>query len=236
MKSYLGNRLVLRLTSLAWLIPLCAVLIALATGCAAIQTLIIDVDIDLRVEGRDATGRIWQASPNEIIKQTPHPKAASSFASVTYRGPIFDWGFNGADGGLSGPIYTKISTPVCVRFDQARLTSNMQSKEIPLRVTGVSYAGQIPIRDHGGEARFVAAPSLCFSEKIHAFGMVPDLSQLFPSGTMFNIRAVGKNTNLVDRGVGNWIKLHVPIEYDGKREDLEVTLVVKDSRARISYL
>ena len=221
---------------LVWSTVLCAVLIAITTGCAAIQTLIIDVDVDVQMGGRDATGRVWQAAPSEIIRQTRHPQAASPFAGVSYRGPIFEWRFNGADGGLSGPIYTKISTPVCVRFDQARLTSNMQAKEIPLRITGLSYAGQIPIRDKVGDRRFVAAPSLCFSEKIHAFGMVPDLSQLFPSGTMFNIRSIGKDANLVDRGVGNWIKLHVPIEYDGKREDLEVTLVVKDSRARISYL
>lgn len=200
------------------------------------QTLIIDVDLDVQVGGRDAAGRPWQAASAEIIRQPRHPQAASPFANVDYKGKVFEWKFGADPGSFGDSIHSKIAGPLCFRFDQARLTSNMQSKEIPLRVSSAWYDGRFIIRNNVGENRFVDAPSLCFSEKVHAVGLLPDLSQLFPSGKMFNIRSSGKDPNLLDRGVGNWIKIRVPIEYEGKREEIEVTLTAKDSKGRISYL
>ena len=41
--------------------------------------------------------------------------------------------------------------------------------------------------------------------------------------------------NLTDRGIGNWITTTIPIEYEGKRETLEVKLTATDSKARIVY-
>jgi hypothetical protein len=52
---------------------------------------------------------------------------------------------------------------------------------------------------------------------------------------MFNVRWPEGEANLVERGVGNWIRISLPIEYAAKRETLEVTLTVKDSKARISH-
>lgn len=214
---------------------LCAILLGTLMGCASMQTLIIDVDLEMKVSGRDASGRAWQAASGEIIKQERHPQAASPFGNVVYQGPVFEWKFGGDTGGFGRAIYSKVSSPVCMRFDQAQLTSNMQSKLIPLRVSAVWYDGRFIIKNNVGEKRFVAAPSLCFSEKIHAVDLLLDLTELFPSGNNFDIQWSGKDTKLLANGIGNWLKVHVPIEYEGKREELEVTFTAKDSRGRISY-
>ena len=52
---------------------------------------------------------------------------------------------------------------------------------------------------------------------------------------MFNVSWPKGQTALIENGVGNWIKIVLPIEYEGKRETLNVTLTVKDSKARISH-
>jgi len=62
------------------------------------------------------------------------------------------------------------------------------------------------------------------------------MTELFPSGHFFNLRWEGKSTVLQDRGIGNWVKIRVPIERGGKREELEITLIVKDAAARLIYL
>jgi hypothetical protein len=214
---------------------LCAILLGTLMGCASMQTLIIDVDLEVKVSGRDASGRAWQAASGEIIKQARHPQAGSPFGNVVYQGPVFEWKFGADTGGFGDAIYSKVASPVCMRFDQAQLTSNMQSKQIPLRVSAVWYDGRFIIKSNAGEKRFVAAPSLCFSDKVHAVGLLLDLTELFPSGNNFDIQWSGKDTKLLAHGIGNWLKVHVPIEYEGKREELEVTLTAKDSRGRISY-
>ena len=43
------------------------------------QTLIIDIDVDAQVAGRDSAGRMWQAAAGEIVRQQRHPQAASPF-------------------------------------------------------------------------------------------------------------------------------------------------------------
>lgn len=52
---------------------------------------------------------------------------------------------------------------------------------------------------------------------------------------MFNVNWEGRNTNLTKRGIGNRLKIHVPIEYEGKRDELEIKLTLTDSRAWLVY-
>ena len=116
----------------------------------------------------------------------------------------------------------------------------MHSNEIPLRVFSVmhtltgkwAWLGSTDPK----KRQFFVAPSLCFPPgKSAHVSLGPDLSMLFPNQTMFNVRWPEGHTNLIENGIGNWIKIVLPIEYDGKRETLEVTLTAKDSKARISY-
>ena len=238
MKRPLRNSLMSRTAVLVWSTVLCALLSATTTGCASMQTLIIDIDVDAQVAGRDSAGRMWQAAAGEIVRQQRHPQAASPFGHVVYRGKVFEWRFDADVGGFGYSIQSLVSEPVCFRFDQARLTSNMQVHEIPLRVSRYARAGETSQRNNVGEKRFVDAPALCFNSGAagSGFGLLVDLAELFPSGNNFDIRWKDKDPDLLNRGVGNWIKIRVPYEYEGKREEIEVTLTVKDSKGRISYL
>ena len=239
MERNIGTQLTSRPVRFTWLALLWALWIATSSGCASIQTLIIDIDVDVQVAGRDANGRAWQAMPSELIRQPRHPQAASPFGHVVYRGKVFEWRFDADVGGFGYSIQSMVSEPVCFRFDQARLTSNMHAQEIPLRVSWFTRPGLTPPRRKVDEKRiFDAAPPLCFSKGASGsgFGLLLDLTELFPSGNNFDIRWRDKDTNLLNRGIGNWIKIRVPYEYEGKREEIEVTLTAKDSKGRISYL
>ena len=83
--------------------------------------------------------------------------------------------------------------------------------------------------------RYFTPPSLCFApNKATSISLGPDLSALFPNLTMFNVKWPDGEPNLTERGIGNWLKIVMPIEYDGKRETLEVKLTARDSKARLS--
>ncbi len=208
-------------------------------GCQSMRTVIVDLDFDVQVGGRDAEGRAWRSAPGEISKQRD-PKAASIFSNAHYAGKIFEWRISADPGGFGYFIRSNVPGQICFRFDQARLSSNMQRKEIPMRVSWARY-GPLPgpiqlLTNKAGEHRIFDAPSLCANETSGStFGFIFDLSELFPTGKMFNINQSGNDLEFSDRGTGNWLKLYVPIEYEGKREQLEVTLTSIDSRARNSY-
>ena len=204
-------------------------------------THIVDVEIDVQVAGRDADGRAWRAAPGEIAKQTRHPQSTSPFANTVYEGPLFEWRFLAGTKSLGYVIRNKVAGPLCFRFDQARLTSNMQPKEIPMQVNSVRQSSPskpfVPVRNQPGEKPMFTPPSLCFVQgELTAIGLVVDMAELFPSGNMFDIKWEGMDTRLLNRGIGNWLKIRVPIEYAGKREEVEITLTATNSAARWAYI
>lgn len=218
-----------------------ALLIFLVAGCAAIGTVIVDVDVDAQISGRDAAGRTWLAPTAEFIKQKRHfPQSGPPFFNVQYQGKVIDWIFTVWPTNFGGFVRSNATGPVCFRFDQARMTSNLQQEEVPLQVYYAQQGGYnartLLLQNKPGEHRFFDAPKLCFAqEKGSPFTLSPDMSALFPSGKMFNINQSGKELNYSQRGTGNWLKIFVPIEYEGKREDLEIKFTAIDSKARMSY-
>jgi hypothetical protein len=62
-----------------------------------------------------------------------------------------------------------------------------------------------------------------------------ELALLFPTGRMFNVRWPDYETTSAGKGIGNWIRIKLPVEYDGRREELDLTLTVLDSAMRISH-
>lgn len=49
---------------------------------------------------------------------------------------------------------------------------------------------------------------------------------------MFNVKMSPSGLLFDDNGRGKWLRLHVPIEYNGKREDLDITLTANDATIR----
>jgi hypothetical protein len=210
-----------------------------AAGCESMRTVIIDVDFDVQLQVRDSSGRIQRAAPEELVKKR-HPKAASPFPYVDYQGKLFEWSIGASDGSLGYFIRSNLREPVCFRFDEARLTSNFQQKEVPLRVQWARYGplrGEILVRKSlSGDDAYFVAPSICAApDKGSTFGFVADFSELFPNGQMFNINQKRKSLKYSEHGAKNWLKIRMPIEYEGKREELEVIFTANGSKARFSY-
>lgn len=167
-----------------------------------------------------------------------------------YSGKDFTWVFSVGSSGIGGGIRSLKSSPVCFRFDEAKLTSNMNAKPTRLQVSQVisnkRFDAQtdprldkklVPLgilRPKKGDEYLFTPPTLCFAaDKQGGFHLAIDLSALFPSGHMFNVSWA--NDKLEGTGVGNWLKMTVPIEYEGDREEIEVTLVATDNRQSISH-
>jgi hypothetical protein len=78
-------------------------------------------------------------------------------------------------------------------------------------------------------------PALCIDpgkETLVSFSL--DLSQLFPTQKMFNVRWAGDEPELTDKGIGNWIALSLPVTVGSKAHVMGVRLTAVDSKARIS--
>lgn len=217
---------------------LLAVAVASVAGCAG--TVIVEFAVDAKITGRDDAGHSWQARSDQFTVLPLPPGMAVSFPAPRYRGDVFEWFIGTSAYGLGGDITNLISSPLCFRFDQVRLSSNMLPNEIRMRVFSVSHTLTGKWAWLGStdpkKRQFFVPPSLCFPPgKSAHITLGPELSKLFPNQTMFNVRWPEGQTDLIENGVGNWIKIVLPIEYEGKRETLEVTLTAKDSKARISY-
>jgi hypothetical protein len=236
MKIHLGNYFIQKLRALNSLAVFYTLSFCVTAGCASLGTVVVGFDLDVEVAERDPDGRALRTGKDEIIKQPRNSKTAPTFSDVRYQGKVLMWETGATFDGFGYAIQSQVSGSVCLRFDQARLTSNMQEKEVAMRVSrvrqGPPQSPTIQIPQNRNEIGFFVAPQLCFSrEKIDNFFLAPDLSALFPSGKMFNVSWSGNAPNLLEHGIGNWLKIHVPVEYEGKRQEFEVTLTAKDSKA-----
>lgn len=220
---------------------LCAALVAVTAGCAGVA---IYFAVDAQVAVRDEGGRAWRAVPEDVTQLPVGSNAGSPFSMespfsrVQYQHKAFVWNITVGESSINGTIRSKIASDVCLRFDQARLTSSTQSAEIPLRVftglQGRAYGMLVLGRSGRDRNKSVAPPQLCFTSKqTDFFWFKPDLSELFPNQRMFNSITPQNSVNPLERGIGNWLKMIVPIEYDGKREELELKLTATDSRAKL---
>jgi hypothetical protein len=217
---------------------LCVGLVGLA-GCESMRTVIVNIDFDIQLTGRPSDGLVWRASAQEITKKR-HPQAASPFANVHVESKLFEWRIDVSPRSVGYFLRSNIDVPICFRFDQATLTSNFQPKAVPLMVKrpriGIvgGQAARLDINplDDG----YIVASMVCADkEKGASFGFVADFSTLYPNGQAFNINQSGKSLDYTEHGKGNWLKLNVPIEYAGKREEIEVTFTAINSIARYSY-
>lgn len=211
-------------------------LAAIATGCAG--SVVVDYALSARVLGHDETGRAWEAQPHDIVTIPRHPDSASPFAAVKFRGEAFEWTFGIGSLGLGSAVTNRLATPLCFRFDEARLSSNFHPDEVPMRVARMRHnvSGKWVILGDRTDENYFVPPPLCLApEKSAQFSLSPQLSGLFPTRRMFNVQWPDGEPSLTDQGIGNWLKVVLPIEHDGKREMLQVTLTATDSRARKSF-
>lgn len=218
----------------------CAGLVSLTGGCASPGRVVVDFALDVEVAGHDRAGRTWRATTDAITTLPQDPKAGSPFSYVQFQGAVFHWQFTAGSRGFGGRIRSQLPGQACFRFDQARLTSSMQAKEIPMRVSlAIHHPSKRPplvLQNMKVEDRPFVPPPFCFSpDQAEFFNLAPDLSELFPSSRMFNVSWSDNEPTLVERGIGKWLKIFVPVEYEGKRDELEITLTATNSKAKVTY-
>ena len=236
----IANRTVLSLSRTLRAIRQLAVLVGSIAGLASCAgTVIVDFAIEAQVSRRDSSGQPVVQHP-QAISTLPRPAGLlSPFAAVRYETGILAWTFGTGTDGFGGGVTNLTASPLCFRFDEARLASSLHAAEIPLSVSVVAHTltGRWTVLGSTDpkKLRYFAPPSLCFSpNKSTSISLGPYLSALFPNLTMFNVKWPDGEPNLTERGIGNWLKIVLRIEYDGKRETLEVKLTARDSKARLS--
>ncbi|MBL8523262.1 MAG: hypothetical protein JNN20_06215 [Betaproteobacteria bacterium] len=218
------------------LITICALLFT--SGCSTVR---VNFDLDINVTGRDADGRAWQSEPKDITTRLLSARSSSSFPLKQYDHPAFRWIVSMGAQTFGGSIRSKLDSPVCFRFDQARISSNMRQDDIPFGVfdSFQIQAPQPPMPAYRVDrTKMKWPPGFCFapiSNAFDTFWFMPDLSLLFPNKRMFNVTWQEFEIEKMQRGKGNWLKLKVPVEYQGKREELEFTFTVIDAEARYVY-
>ncbi len=210
------------------------------TACASLGTHVVDMDVDASLSVRSAPNGAWTPIAGENVKSRDS-RSVALVPSTTFRSKLLDWRILMSPHSMGYFIKSNVPGKLCLRFDEARISSNMHDGELPFQVTYVEHGSGPTIRNTSGilpemKPAF-SAPPLCFAEGENTkFGFILPVTKLFPSGKLFNLNWDGNSIILLDKGIGNSLRMRVPIEYDGKREELEITLKLKDARARLIYL
>jgi hypothetical protein len=212
----------------------------LATACA-IGSVVVAFSFDGSIGGVDQAGRPWQAAPHQVRLLFLGDDELSAFTSIEYLGERFHWRVGAGAGGIGGTITNISGSRICFGFNEASISSNFRPDPVPLRVFHVvNFAdgkwSRIVGTRRSKQRGDLTAPPLCLAggEEV-IVSLIMNLQDVFPNKTLFNVRWPDGEPRLVDKGVGNWFRVDMPIEVDGKRESIWVTLTAKDSSARMSY-
>lgn len=216
-----------------WAMPVWVLLAA----CAGMGTVMVSYAIKAEVAMRDGSGRTQERG---FIVSLPRNPALDMekfpFDGVRYRGQDFEWTFGS---GLGGSIANRSAKLLCLRFDQAQVSSNFHPDPRPLRIHTWHLFREKWSRIGSTDPRqpqFFGPPSLCVEPgKAVTLGMGLDLKALFPTGKMFNVSWPGNEPQLADNGAGNWIAMSLPVEIGEERLAMDVKLTATDSKAFISF-
>ncbi|MFM7293258.1 MAG: hypothetical protein ACKO1K_00365 [Burkholderiales bacterium] len=208
-------------------LPLLA--LPMLTACASYGIPVIDIDIAVSISGGDASGATWQSSQEQFSRAPLHKFAIENFPAITYDGERFFWRFFVQQDSIGTGIRSKGAQPVCFRFDQATLRSNMNENAVPLRIKWHRLARKPVFSEAPTYGQAYTMPEQCFDETYTRFDFGPELDALFPNGSMFNVKLSESGHSMTSNGRGNWLKLRVPIEIGAAREDVEITLTAINS-------
>lgn len=210
-------------------------------GCLTPSAISVLFDVELAVTGTRADGSVWHASAAEILKGKPSPKEFDPYGPTIFRRHDFEVSFVVIKNGFGVELTNLTSMPVCFRFDLARLSSNFDPAPKVLRSMPEFREGEYSRMTAADWERRLATGALpmnkvCvepgFSKPVYSFD---NRIASFPSGKMFNVSYPKDAPVLNPDGVGNWAKLHLPIEFGSRREDVEFKLTARQSRARAMY-
>jgi hypothetical protein len=225
----------------AGLIPL-AIGFSLAGGCIHPTAILVSFDIDLEATKQGPNGIVWAAAREEIIRLPPSPKAADPFNGTIFRGRKFEVKFVAVKSGFVAYLTNLTTFETCFRFDEAKVSSSSRPLALPLRAfRPLDWRIDLPrMKKEDYENRKAAGPQVvekvCLGAgELRSVPFYLAIEEFFPSGIMFNASHPPHETKLEKDGVGNWLKLLVPIEMNNEIEILEFKMTAVSTRARAAY-
>ena len=207
----------------------------LVAGCGP-GTVVVGfaVSADVVLRGVDGSA----AETGEVVA-VPRPAGIlSPFDAVQYRGPDFEWTFGTGTLGMGGSIANHSPSRLCLRFDEALVSSNLHPAPLLLKTySWATFEGKWKLLGSTDpkQRQDFRPPALCIDpgkETLVSFSL--DLSQLFPTQKMFNVHWLDNEPELTNKGIGNWIALSLPVTVGDKAQVMDVKLTAVDSKARIS--
>lgn len=207
----------------------------LLAACSTLGIPVIDLGVQAVVTGKDEKGQVWRSTPEQFTHEALFVKSPASFPATVYHGEKFHWRFFAESDAIGSAVRSALQMPICFRFDQATLSSNMQLEPLPLRIKW-SRVDRKPVYTEPNvrpfDGRSYAPIKQCFGSEFTRFDFGPDLIRLFPNDTMFNVKLSASGNTMAENGRGNWLNLTVPIEYGDKREQVTITLTAIESAVR----
>jgi hypothetical protein len=204
-------------------------------ACSAMRTVIADFDIDGAAKLVTEAGVEVPGSASKLVRVPPPAKRISPYPDLRYDGALFSTTLTINSDGVSGTIVNNAGTPLTFRFDQARVSSNVQSEPVALEVFGGQIKHTLVAVKPDGP-RVIAVPMLSLQPGEKALlEFVPSYAKLYPSKRLFGVSFVGNSPEIAEAGVGNTLTLRVPVEHAGKRQIWLLELKAKETKVRSSY-
>jgi hypothetical protein len=219
----------------------CAVLVAVTalSGCALFGHTLVNYDLGLEVSSVDTQGEARPVSSSQVsYRSAGRDSKFGEFSDVIYSGVAFSWQPFLTREGVGGDLKGLIEGEVCMRLDQARISSNFDTTPKPAHATA-QQSGLPTLENIKANKRTTAAKAFqpqkqCFGQARSGFFFLAiDLRDLYPSGNMLDV--VWRGESLIRDGKGNWFRLQVPVEFQGKREDMTFTFTAKQIRLSTAY-
>lgn len=225
------------------------------SGCLPIQDVRVHTTLIVDVNLRPAGGNSPSSQSVDTASPASMQGAESVLGSSAWRAP-FNWSVNAFGDGFGGELRSKVPGQVCIQFDLAKISSNFSPIPIPFQAKTLSYfdvntqqhvnwahaSGELRYSyrkaespnvvrvDNSPEKRNLPLPRVCAAANKSSFASFwPVLEKLFPNGSMFNVKLRDQYPEVAESVAGNWIKIDVPIEYGGKREDIQIVLTAAGS-------
>jgi hypothetical protein len=198
-----------------------AVLVALV-ACQSIRTIIADFAIDGRVRMIDRHGAEVAGESTSLDTLARDPRRLSLFGDLHYAGNTLRATLIVNSDTIRGSIENKSASSVNIRFDEAVMSSNMHEGEVPMQVASAGQLASMP------------AMRLAPGQQGHLY-IAPSYAAIFPTKRLFNVQFDGKQPVMLKDGIGNAVRLRVPVEVDGKRLFAVIDMKVNQSSVRSSY-
>ncbi len=211
----------------------CTLILASLCACAGLGTVMADFDIEGTARLEQA-GMASRAETVPLIKLKTAPQRASPFPGLRYEGPMLAAEMVIDTVALDAQFSNRSDTALQLRFDQATMSSKQQPQEMALLSWGGVVKGVLVVQP-SKHALVKALPmTLQPGERAHVT-LSPSYAGLYPSRRLFGVRFADKQAALLDDGIGNALRLRIPVEQDGKRYSLVLDLTARQARARTAY-